>query len=185
MTVHRILQDGHPALRQVAAPVEVFDAALEQLAQDLFETMRAADGIGLAAPQIGVPLRLIVVGLGGVIITMANPVILRQSGQQRSLEGCLSVPREQWNKPVARAAQVRVEYQDPQGVKRHWTANARRAACIQHEIDHLNGVLFTDYVFGARRMQIDTSPGATTVSLRTPLEKHSPEAADLASGGRT
>jgi peptide deformylase len=150
-----ILQDGDPILRQRALelvlPVEpppwAPPSTLPQLVADMVETMYHDDGIGLAAPQVGEPLRLIVVSMGGgSAIAMANPVIVRAEDYQQSREGCLSVPKDKWGQLVARRKRIRVEYQDLDGDVHKLKAQGLLAACIQHEIDHLNGVLFTDYL---------------------------------------
>jgi len=151
-----ILQDGADILRRratelVLPPVASLShdavAHLHLLAQDMVETMYHNDGIGLAAPQVGKDARLIVVSMGnGSAIAMVNPVIVRSEDYQQSREGCLSVPKDKWGQLVARRKRIRVEYQDLDGDVHKLKAQGQLAAVIQHEIDHLNGVLFTDYL---------------------------------------
>jgi len=149
VTIHRILQDGAPILREVAHPVQAFDAALATLADDMLETMRETKvGIGLAAPQIGVSTRVIVIELHGNVWTMCNPVIVIATGQQRSVEGCLSVPATLWGRSVARHALISIEYHDLSGEWRQLRARRQMAAVLEHEIDHLNGILFSDHFTG-------------------------------------
>lgn len=149
MTVLRILQDGAPELRRRSTPVTTFGEALDGFISDLVQTMFAADGIGLAAPQVGRNERVIVVGIDGPrgsVWRMVNPVITGRSGRQRSAEGCLSVARRHWNQPVNRALRIWVHYHDTVGREQHLKARGLLAAAIQHEIDHLDGVLFTDHL---------------------------------------
>lgn len=148
--IRPILMDGHPILRMIADPVERFDEILANLADDMIETMRAHRGVGLAAPQIGVSARVIVVETDGTLLKMVNPMITRSSGQYRSVEGCLSVPVSQWNQPVIRSAAIQFEYQDLEGQPQRSKAKNLRAAVIQHEIEHLNGILFTDHIQGRK-----------------------------------
>jgi peptide deformylase len=146
MTVLRIRQDGDPILRLTATPVKEFGAELAKLAADMLTTMEGANGVGLAAPQVGHSIRLIV--LKGTPWAICNPVITGLVGEQRSAEGCLSVPRERWGRLVKRAFRVHLTYHDLEGNQRRFRPSSTFAAIVQHEIDHLNGVLFTDYKDG-------------------------------------
>ena len=150
-----ILDFPDPRLRTRAAPVQVFDAALARLIDDMLETMYAAPGIGLAATQVNVHQRLIVIDVSDerndpqVFI---NPEILERSGTEQSEEGCLSVPEV--FELVERAERVRVRAQDRQG--RHFEAglDGLLAVCLQHEMDHLEGKLFVDYLSSLKRERI-------------------------------
>ena len=144
-----------PSLRQVSKPVERIDGAVRRLADDMLATMYDAPGIGLAAIQVGEPLRLIVIDLAKeeeppapqVII---NPEILDR-GEDRSVyeEGCLSIP--DYYADVERPGTVRVKYLDRDGNPHETLADGLLATCLQHEIDHLNGVLFIDYISKLKR----------------------------------
>ena len=120
----------------------MFDERLQQLVEEMLATMYAAPGIGLAAPQVGVSLRVIVLDLGQGPICMANPRIVHRQGQQVGIETCLSIPDLYGE--VERAQRVVVEGQDPQGRALRMEAEGLLARCFLHEIDHLDGVLFTD-----------------------------------------
>ena len=144
-----------PVLRQVSKPVERVDGALLKLADDMLETMYDAPGIGLAAIQVGEPLRMLVIDLAKEGETPAphvfiNPEVLERS-DQRSVyeEGCLSIP--DYYAEVERPAAVRVKYLDRDGKLLEMEAGGLMATCLQHEIDHLNGVLFIDHISKLKR----------------------------------
>lgn len=144
-----------PVLRQVSRPVERVDALLKKLAGDMLETMYDAPGIGLAAIQIGEPLRMLVIDLAKEEEEPAphvfiNPEILERS-DARSIyeEGCLSIP--DYYAEVERPATVRVKYLDRDGKEREIDAEGLMATCLQHEIDHLDGVLFIDHISKLKR----------------------------------
>lgn len=145
MTIHTILYLPDARLRDVAKPVVHFDEQLQTLIDDMFETMYDARGVGLAAPQIGVSLRLSVVDITGdkqnqmVII---NPEIIASEGKQKFEEGCLSVPGAY--DTVIRAEKVTVKALDRHGNPFEIKAEGLLAECLQHEIDHMNGKLFVD-----------------------------------------
>ncbi len=145
MTIHTILYLPDARLRDVAKPVVHFDEQLQILIDDMFETMYDARGVGLAAPQIGVSLRLSVVDITGdkqnqmVII---NPEIIASEGKQKFEEGCLSVPGAY--DTVIRAEKVTVKALDRNGNPFEIKAEGLLAECLQHEIDHMNGKLFID-----------------------------------------
>lgn len=155
MAVLNILVAPHPVLKQKAKPVEKVDARVAKLMDDMVETMYAANGIGLAAPQVGVLERVIVIdvhekGEPPNPIRLANPEIVWSSDDKRLYEeGCLSVP-EQYSE-VTRPKAVRVRYLDEQNEIREIEADGMLATCLQHEIDHLNGVLFVDYLSSLKR----------------------------------
>lgn len=151
----RILEFPDPRLRTKAAAVEVVDDDLRQLAEDMFETMYAAPGIGLAATQVDVHKRLLVVDVSAekndphVLI---NPEILEKDGVAISEEGCLSVPG--YYDEVERAEHVRVRYLDRDGQQVERDLEGLLAICVQHEMDHLDGRLFVDYLSEAKRQRI-------------------------------
>ena len=143
-----------PVLRVECPEIEQFDAELKKLAGDMVETMYAAPGIGLAAPQVGVELRLAVVDLSvgeepGNAHVLINPRLLATDGEDTDLEGCLSMPGI--TEKVKRPESIRVEACDLSGNLRSFEADGLLARAIQHEIDHLDGVLFTDHLTGLRR----------------------------------
>jgi peptide deformylase len=144
-----------PVLRQVSKPVERIDDELRRLSDDMLETMYDAPGIGLAAIQIGEPLRMLVIDLAKEDEPAApqifiNPEI-RERGEASSVyeEGCLSIP--DYYAEVQRPASVRVGYLDRDGERRELLAEGLLATCLQHEIDHLNGVLFIDHISKLKR----------------------------------
>ena len=141
----------HPAqvLKSVGAPVEEFGAGLEKLVADMFETMYAAEGVGLAAPQVGLSLRLFVMDCEGLKLVAANPEILSAEGEQEGEEGCLSVGKI--HAPLRRAARVRLRAQDARGEVFEREAEGLAARCFQHETDHCDGSLFTDRLSPLRR----------------------------------
>jgi peptide deformylase len=145
-------------LKTKAKPVAAVDDRVRQLADDMLETMYAAPGIGLAAPQIGVLERIIVIDVAGkdeppAPLRLINPEITWASEDlQTAEEGCLSLP-EQWAE-VVRPAEVKVRYLDETGAPQEMQATGLLATCVQHEIDHLNGVLFVDHISALRRNMI-------------------------------
>lgn len=139
----RIRTFGDPVLRTKAEPVRVFDGALRTLAQNMADTMHEAPGVGLAAPQVGVPRRLLVFDSGEEAGAYCNPEIVWHSDEtQEGEEGCLSLPGQYF--PVVRPMQVRVRAQDLDGGAVMREAEGFLARIFQHEIDHLEGVLFVD-----------------------------------------
>ena len=131
-------------------PVTEFGAALEPLLKDMDEAMREATGIGIAANQIGVPLRIALVGRGdGTFFEIVNPVMLEKTGKRVWQEGCLSVP-EAWEQ-VERFERVRVRYQDKTGATHEDTAEGKLAHVFQHEIDHLDGTTFVMHLSALKR----------------------------------
>ena len=151
----KILEFPDPRLRTKAAPVEAVDDALRTLIDNMFETMYAAPGIGLAATQVDVHRRLLVADVssdGSEPHVLINPQILEKDGVQLSDEGCLSVPG--YYEEVERAEHIRVRFLDRDGVAREMEAEGLLAVCIQHEMDHLEGKLFVDYLSEAKRQRI-------------------------------
>ncbi|OLC12633.1 MAG: peptide deformylase [Candidatus Rokubacteria bacterium 13_1_40CM_69_27] len=144
MAVLKVRKYGDPILRRRAEPVRAITSEIRTIVADMVDTMYDEVGIGLAAPQVGVSLRLLVVGDEETREARAliNPVITDQSGQATAEEGCLSIPGI--FAPVTRAAWVRVEALDPGGQTVKMDARGLLARVLQHEIDHLDGVLFID-----------------------------------------
>jgi len=151
----KILEFPDPRLRKKAQPVAAVDDALRRLIDDMLETMYDAPGIGLAATQVDVHRRLLVADVSAekdepwVLI---NPAILQKDGLEISEEGCLSVPG--YFEEVERAEHVRVRYQDREGEEIEGDFDGLLAVCVQHEIDHLDGKLFVDYLSEAKRQRI-------------------------------
>jgi len=155
MTTLNILQFPDPRLRNVARPVKQVDDAIRKLVDDMLETMYAAPGIGLAATQVNVDKRVIVIDVSedkGQPLYLINPEILELEGVEEMEEGCLSVPGVY--EPVQRADQVRIRALDSDGQSFEMQANGLLAVCIQHEIDHLDGKLFVDYLSQLKRTRI-------------------------------
>jgi peptide deformylase len=154
MAVLEILHYPNPLLAERSLPVETFDEELRQLAADMAETMYDAPGVGLAAPQVGVLKRLAVIDCSGSeapadLIVAVNPEIVAREGEYLEEEGCLSVPG--YFARVARSARVRLRYQDLDGQPREREADELLAVAIQHEIDHLDGILFVDRLSSLKR----------------------------------
>lgn len=145
-------------LRQVSDPVKKIDAGIRKLVEDMFESMYDAPGIGLAAIQIGVPKRVITMDLAKKEeaknpLVFINPEVVWTSEEKATNEeGCLSIP--EYYDDVERAAQVRVKYLDLEGKRQEVVANGLFATCLQHEIDHLNGVLFIDHLSKLKRDRV-------------------------------
>ena len=150
-----ILEYPDPRLRTRARPVEQFDAALGKLIADMFETMYEAPGIGLAASQVDVHRRLIIMDVSedrSQPLVFINPEILQREGAAKTEEGCLSVPGV--FDDVERAARVRVRAQDQTGAVFERDLDGVVAVCLQHEMDHLEGKLFVDYLSDLKRDRI-------------------------------
>ena len=155
MPILNILHFPDPKLRQKAVPVTEVDDAIRTLVDDMFETMYAAPGIGLAAVQVGVLKRVIVIDISedkNQPTCFINPEIVERSGDEKMEEGCLSVPGIY--EPVSRAKDISVHYLDREGNAQELTVNGLLAVCIQHEMDHLDGKLFVDYLSEMKRNRI-------------------------------
>jgi peptide deformylase len=163
MAIRRIYETPDPVLRQISKPVEVFDGALKTLVADMFETMYDAPGIGLAAVQVGEPVRLLVIDLqepeeeGGEPVkdprVFINPEILWHSESEVPYtEGCLSVP-EQYAE-VMRPDRIRARWRDIEGNAFEEEIDGLLAVCLQHEMDHLDGVLFIDHLSRLKREMV-------------------------------
>ena len=142
MAIRNILKHGDPALRKVSRTVLNFDERLAQTLDDMLDTMREADGVGLAAPQIGVLRRYCIVDVGDGLIELVNPVIIEKSGVQNEQEGCLSIPGNY--KTTVRPMSVTVRAQDRHGNTFTVSGEGLKARALCHEIDHLDGILFID-----------------------------------------
>ncbi|HHW07951.1 MAG TPA: peptide deformylase [Clostridia bacterium] len=142
MAVYRILELGDPALREKSQAVTKFNASLAKLLNNMADTMYDADGVGLAAPQIGVLKRVVVIDVGDGLLELVNPEIIEQEGEEIAVEGCLSIPGKQGN--VKRASRVKVKYQDRHGNEQLVEGEGLLARALQHEIDHLDGILYID-----------------------------------------
>ncbi|HBC56271.1 MAG TPA: peptide deformylase [Gammaproteobacteria bacterium] len=155
MALLNILHYPDPRLKNVASPVDEVSEEIRKLLDDMLETMYDAPGIGLAATQVNIPKRLIVIDISeqkNSPLYLVNPEIVRQEGDTEMEEGCLSVPGIFAS--VDRANQIEVKALGKDGEIQEFTADGLLAICIQHEIDHLNGVLFIDYLSEIRRQRI-------------------------------
>ncbi len=168
MAVRPLVEGRDPVLRQKAKKVRDFGPALQELVDDLIETMREAPGVGLAAPQIGVSLRVAVIELPdneeeedkgphrGKVIVLCNPEVVKSWGEEEQQEGCLSMP--QYLGDVTRAPRVVVKAQDRHGKQIRIRGEGLLARALQHEIDHLNGTLFVDRVESLDKLYRVESP---------------------------
>jgi peptide deformylase len=152
--IRPILKYGETVLHERAQPVGAITPEIDRLVTDMVETMYAAPGIGLAAPQIGVPLRLFVVDLSvgrdpSGLIVMINPELVEQDGLQLEEEGCLSVPG--FNATVVRPTRAVIKGLDRAGAEQQLEGTALLARAFQHEMDHLDGTLFVDRLRGIKR----------------------------------
>ena len=158
MTVKTILTEPNKILRQVSLPVEKIGKEEQVLMDDMLETMYIAKGIGLAAIQVGVPKRIIVMDIGNrdkkkEPMYFVNPIIKNKNSEHSTYEeGCLSVPNQ--FAEVNRPSSCEVEYLDYNGNKKILKASGLLATCIQHEMDHLEGILFIDYLSKLKKMMI-------------------------------
>lgn len=146
MALRKVVEIGDPILNKKCRPIEKFDDKLSTLIDDMFETMYAANGVGLAGPQVGMLKRVVVIDVGDGPMELVNPEIVMTQGEQRVSEGCLSVPGKYG--VCSRPAKVQVKAQDRNGKWQVFTGEDLKARCFCHEIDHLDGVLFTSKVIG-------------------------------------
>lgn len=142
MALRPILVVGNPVLRQKARRVTTMDKRFQRLIDDMIETMRAAPGVGLAGPQVGVPLRVAVIEVDEQVTVIVNPEIVKREGEHEPEEGCLSVPGY-WGQ-LKRAEKVLVKARDRSGKEVRMNADGLLAQALQHEIDHLDGCLYID-----------------------------------------
>lgn len=143
MAIHKIITTENPILRQKAKKVHRFDPSIAKLIDDMFETMHAAHGVGLAAPQIAASLRIFVAEFEEHKIAMVNPEIIKAEGEELGTEGCLSIPGYVGDN-IRRATSVVVKGQDARGKAIRVRAEGWFARILQHETDHLDGILFLD-----------------------------------------
>ena len=137
-----VVQTGDPVLREKCTEVKTFNGELWRLLDDMKETVRAEEGAGLAAPQIGIAKRVVVIDVEEGFFELVNPVIVAVKGEQTGAAGCLSVKGKQGT--VTRPYKVRAEYRDRNGKKHKLTAEGFFARAVCHELDHLDGILYTD-----------------------------------------
>ena len=154
MAVRKIVRYGDPVLREISKPIEKIDESVKKLVQDMFDTLHKANGLGLCAPQVGVNLRVFIVDLTQVDfdaepLVLINPKIIDKKGEMTGEEGCLSFPGLYFD--VTRAEEVVVEFQDLEGNHKRINARGLAARAMQHENDHLDGVLFIDSLTAAKR----------------------------------
>ncbi|WP_196594622.1 peptide deformylase [Pectinatus sottacetonis] len=143
MSALEIKKIGSPVLKQKAETVEKIDSTIRRLLDNMAQTMYDADGVGLAAPQVGISQKVIVIDIGNGLIELINPEIVRKSGSMTGIEGCLSVPG--MSGQVERFADVSVKFLNRRGKQQRITAKGDLLSrCLQHEIDHLDGILFVD-----------------------------------------
>ena len=141
MGIRKILTDKDPALHKICKPVEVFDKKLHKLLDDMAQTLEKAQGVGLAAPQVGILRRVVIVDTGEEILELINPTITEISGEQDGAEGCLSVPGKYgW---VKRPYYAKVKAQDRDGNWYEAEGEELIARCFCHELDHLEGIVYT------------------------------------------
>ncbi len=144
MAIRNIVKEGTPILYKKCRPVEKFDESLSILIDDMFETMKAERGVGLAAPQVGILKRVAVINAGDGNIELVNPEIIETSGEQREQEGCLSCPGRY--AITVRPMCITVKGQNRKGEPVQYSGNALKARVFCHEIDHLDGILFTSRI---------------------------------------
>jgi peptide deformylase len=152
MAIIKITEYPEKVLGEMGKPVTEFDEELEKLCADMYETMYDAEGVGLAAPQIGLNLRLFVMDCEGIKLIAANPEIIHTEGEQSGQEGCLSVGKVP--AVVVRAAKARLRAQDEKGEWFERDAEGYAARCFLHETDHCDGKLFIDYLPKMRREMV-------------------------------
>jgi peptide deformylase len=140
---------GDPVLREKAKKVRTIDASIQKLIDDMIETMHAAPGVGLAAPQVGVSLRVVVIETPDEgLFELVNPEIVKTSGERRVKEGCLSVPGYQAEITRSRQVTAKALNREGKAVRIKAPADSLLAQALEHEIDHINGILYIDYLSG-------------------------------------
>jgi peptide deformylase len=152
MALRKITEYPAKVLNEVGDPVEVFDEELARLCEDMFETMYAEEGVGLAAPQIGLSLRLFVMDCAGIKLVAANPEIVFAEGEQAGDEGCLSIGKI--HSPLKRAERATLRAQDVRGEWYEREAEGLAARCFQHETDHCDGILFINRLTPLKRNMV-------------------------------
>lgn len=144
MALRQIVKEGDSVLRKKCRPVTAFDEKLWMLLDDMNETLNEAQGLGLAAPQVGILKRVVVIHMNDEVLEMVNPEIIERRGEQECMEGCLSIP-DQWG-VLKRPQYVKLRYRDRNGDLYEIEGEDLFASCASHETDHLDGVLYTDKV---------------------------------------
>ena len=144
MGIRKILTDKDPALHKVCKPVEHFDRKLHKLLDDMAQTLEEANGVGLAAPQVGILRRVVLVDTGEEILELVNPTLVETDGEQIGAEGCLSIPGKYGLVKRPNYAKVRAQDRNGEWFEAERCGLTARAFC--HEIDHLDGIVFTDHV---------------------------------------
>lgn len=142
MAIRNVVTVGDPILRKTSRKVERFDERLWRLLDDMKDTMYKAEGVGLAAVQVGILKRVVVVDVGDGLLELINPEIVETSGEIEDVEGCLSVPGQ--NGVVKRPEYCKIRAQNRKGVWRFYEGTGLKARCFCHEIDHLDGIIYTD-----------------------------------------
>ncbi|OGO61237.1 MAG: peptide deformylase [Chloroflexi bacterium RBG_19FT_COMBO_48_23] len=152
MAVRNVVVLTDPVLRQKAKKVTRIDKSIQRLIDDMIETMRAVAGVGLAAPQVGVPLRVAVIEIpGDEVIVLINPEVVKREGERIIGEACLSVPGYQGE--IKRSVWVKIKAQDRLGRKIRLKGEGLMAQALEHEIDHLNGLLYIDRLDGPDKLR--------------------------------
>ena len=142
MAIRNIIKKDNPLLRKKSRPVEAFDDRLATLLDDMIQTMYKAEGVGLAAVQVGVLRRVVVIDCGDGLMELVNPEIIEREGSQEEVEGCLSLPGE--SGVTLRPMKVKVKAQNREGKWYFYTGEGLKARAFCHELDHLDGVLYID-----------------------------------------
>jgi peptide deformylase len=151
MAILKIRTLPDPVLRQKAKRVTTIDGSIQKLIDDMIDTMRTAVGVGLAAPQVGVPLRIAIIEIPGEeVITLINPEIIKRQGERVVEEACLSVPDYQGE--IKRSMTVKVKAQDRHGKEIRIKGEDLLAQALEHELDHLNGTLYIDHIEGTDKL---------------------------------
>lgn len=155
MAILKIRTDPDPILRMKAKKVSSLDSSVQKLIDDMIQTMQSAPGVGLAANQVGVPLRIVVIQMPDEEpFVLVNPEVVEKSGQRQVVEGCLSVPGYQAE--ITRSEKVKIRARDRHGkIIRKKASNSLLANCMEHEIDHLNGILYIDYLSDPKNQMVE------------------------------
>ncbi|MFA5525151.1 MAG: peptide deformylase [Tissierellales bacterium] len=147
MAIRQLRYEDDPILRKKSRDIDVIDERIKILVQDMLDTMYKEEGVGLAAPQVGVLKKVVVIDIGEGPIVLINPKIINTEGENIDLEGCLSIPGR--NGKVSRPEKVKVEYLDVEGNKNLIIGEELLARALCHEIDHLNGILYIDMLISS------------------------------------
>lgn len=153
MALRKIVEEGDPILKKKSRPVEKFDERLAALLEDMKQTLHHAQGVGLAAVQVGVLRRVVVVDVGDGLLELINPEIVEAQGEQRESEGCLSLPGKYGE--TIRPAVVKVKAQNREGKWCLYKGEDLKARCFCHEIDHLDGILFPERLAPEATLQVE------------------------------